>query len=58
MQVKQLLFPASCLVTHPFAGHLVCPRRMGNALSSNASPHVVEAQNASETIGFPQPVFW
>ena len=39
MQVKQLFFSTSFLVTHPFVGHLVCLRRVENVLSGNASPH-------------------
>ena len=57
MQVKQFVFPNQFLVTHPFIGHLVYARRMGNVLSGIASPHV-EAHSARETIGFSQPVFW
>ena len=56
MQGKQLFFSTSFLVTPPFVGHLVCLRRIENALSDSAPPHV-EAQNASETMGFSQPVF-
>ena len=57
MQVKQLVFLNQFSGDPPFVGILVCLRRMENVLGGNASPHV-EAKNASETIGFSQPVFW
>ena len=38
-------------MTHPFVGHLVCARRMGNVLSGNASLHV-DAQDAFSPTSF------
>ena len=57
MQVKQCAIPAQFSGDQPFVGHLVPARHMGNVLSGNASPHD-EAKNASEPIGFSQPVLW
>ena len=64
-KLNSWLFPPKVLMTHPLVGHLLCARRMGSVFSGRigsvligtSSPHV-EAQSASDTIGFPQPVFW
>ena len=58
MQVKQLVFLNQFSGDPPLRGSSgVLVRRMENVLGGNASPHV-EAQNASEAIGVPQPSFW
>ena len=48
-QVTHLVSQTNFLGTHPFVGHQVGARRMGNVLSGNALPHV-EAQGASKRI--------